>query len=205
MAIVPSGQVGEGLTERDRQREDTRRRVREIALDIIRRDGLAAARVDEMARLASVSRGTVYFHYPTKEHVVAELLGEVEERIAAALRDLPAAAPIDRVLEAFCEAFAREWEKEARLFPSVASVALRVGGEASRPKELDAVRRALGARFRVACERGELTDAMRPSVLANAFLMNVLTATFAWSTRPRPKLATVLGDVPRIFLHGAGR
>jgi AcrR family transcriptional regulator len=205
MAIVPSGQVGDGLTERDRQREDTRRRVREVALDVIRRDGLAAARVDEMARLAGVSRGTVYFHYPTKEHVVAELLGEVEARIAASLRDLPAAAPIDRVLDAFCDAFAREWEKDARLFPSVAAVALQAGADANRPKELDAVRRALGARFRVASERGELTDAMRPAVLANAFLMNVLTATFAWSVRPRPKLAVTLRDVPPIFLRGAGR
>jgi hypothetical protein len=118
---------------------------------------------------------------------------------------VPAAAPIERVLEAFCDAFAREWEKDARLFPSVASVALQVGADANRPKELDAVRRALGARFRVASERGELTDAMRPAVLANAFLMNVLTATFAWSVRPRPKLAVVLRDVPPIFLRGAGR
>ena len=87
MAVVPSGQVGEGLTERDRQREETRRRVREVALDVIRRDGLSDARVDEMARLTGVSRGTVYFHYPTKEHVVAEVLGEAEGRIAVALRD----------------------------------------------------------------------------------------------------------------------
>jgi AcrR family transcriptional regulator len=202
MAIVPSGQVGDGLTERDRQREETRRRVREVALDVIRRDGLADARVDEMARLAGVSRGTVYFHYPTKEHVVAEVLAEAEARIIAALRDLPRTAPVARVLDAFCEAFAREWEREPRLFPSVAAVAVRSAAETMRSRELS-VHRTLGARFRAAADRGELTGALRPAVLANVFLMNVLTATLAWSVRPRSRLASVLGDAVEIFLNGA--
>lgn len=203
MAIVPSGQVGDGLTERDRQREETRRRVREIALEVIRRDGLAEARVDEIARLAGVSRGTVYFHYPTKEDVVAEVLAEAEGRILGALRELPKTAPVARVLEVLCEAFAKEWEREARLFPSVATVAVRAAAETTRSKDLDAVHRALAARFKAAGDRGELTGAMRPAVLANVFLMSVLTTTLAWSVRPRPRLATVLGDAVQIFLNGA--
>lgn len=203
MAVVPSGQVGEGLTERDRQREETRKRVREAALEVIRRDGLSDARVDEMARLAGVSRGTVYFHYPTKEHVVAEVLGEAESRIAAALRELPRQTPISAVLEAFCAAFTREWEREAPLFPSVAAVAVRDSATTIRSREQGTVHGALAARFKTAAERGELTDTMRARVLANAFLMNVLTATLGWATHPRPRLATVLEDAVHIFLDGA--
>jgi AcrR family transcriptional regulator len=203
MAIVPSGQVGDGLTERDRQRVETRRRVRDVALYVIRRDGLADARVDEIARVAGVSRGTVYFHYPTKEHVVAEMLSEAEGRILAALHKLPRTAPVARVLEVLCEAFAKEWEREARLFPSVATVAVRAAADTTRTKELDDVHRALAARFKAAADRGELKGAMRPAVLANVFLMSVLTTTLAWSVRPRPRLATVLGDAVEIFLNGA--
>jgi AcrR family transcriptional regulator len=195
--------VGEGLTERDRQREETRRRVREVALDVIRRDGLSDARVDEMARLAGVSRGTVYFHYPTKEHVVAEVLGEAEGRIALALRELPRQAPLSAVLDAFCAAFVREWEREAPLFPSVAAVAVRAASTTMRSREQGAVLVALAGRFKGATERGELTGAMRARVIANVFLMNVLTATLAWSARPRLRLATVLEDAVRIFLDGA--
>jgi AcrR family transcriptional regulator len=203
MAVVPSGQAGEALTERDRQREDTRRRVREVALDVIRRDGLGEARVDEIARVAGVSRGTFYFHYPTKEHVVAEVLAEAEVRIAAILRDLPRDAPLVRVLGGFSLAFAREWEREARLFPSVAEVAVRAAAPAIRSKELDTVNRVLSVRFKVAADRGELTGAMRAPVLANMFLMNVLTATLAWSARPRLRLSTVLSGTVEIFLDGA--
>jgi AcrR family transcriptional regulator len=203
MAAVPSGQVGDGLTERDRQREETRRRIREVALDAIRRDGLSDARVDEIARAAGVSRGTVYFHYPTKEHVVTEVLGEAEGRITAALRALPRAAPLAEVLGAFCAAFVREWEREAPLFPSVAAVAVRNAATTIRSKEIDTVHGALASRFKVASERGELTPSMRSAVLANVFLMSVLTTTLAWSARPRLRLSTVLGDAVEIFLNGA--
>jgi AcrR family transcriptional regulator len=201
--MVPSGQAGDGLTERGRQREETRRRVREVALDVIRRDGLGDARVDEIARIAGVSRGTVYFHYPTKEHVVAEVLGEAEERVAAAIDALPRSASLAEVLGAFCGAFAREWEREAPLFPSVAAVAVRGATVAVRSKTHAPVPRVLAARFKAAGERGELTGAMQPAVLANVFLVQVLTATLAWSSRPRPRLAVALADVTEIFLNGA--
>jgi len=203
MAAAPSGQAGDGLTERDRQREDTRRRIREVALGIIRRDGLEDARVDEIARSVGVSRGSVYFHYPTKEHVVAEVLAEAEGRIAAALRDLPKGASLQAVLEGFCSAFAQEWEKEAPLFPSVAAVAVRNAAGAPRRKELDAVHAALTARLKACAEKGELTPSVRPVVLANVFLMSVTTTTLAWSSRPRPRLTTALADAVGIFLDGA--
>ena len=59
------------------------------------------------------------------------------------------------------------------------------------------------SRFKLATERGELTGTMRSLVIANVFLMSVLTATLAWSARPRLRLATVLEDAVHIFLHGA--
>ncbi len=212
MVMAASGNDGEVLTERDRQRTETRRRVRRVALEAIRREGLADARIDAIAQAAGVSRGTVYFHYPTKEHIVGEVLSEAEARVADALGELPRNAPLARVLEAFCVAFAKEWEGEAQLFPSVVAVALQRAAAAIKSGDRDPVRRALGKRFHVARERGELTAAMRPGVLAEVFLTNVLTATLAWSGggatrsasgRPRHRLATVLADVVSVFWDGA--
>jgi AcrR family transcriptional regulator len=203
MVMDASAHDGEVLTDRDRQRAETRRRVRQVALDVIRRDGLADARFDEIARLAGVSRGTVYFHYPTKEHVVAEVFAEAEARVAAALEELPRTAPVARVLEVFCAAYAREWEREAQLFPAVAVVALQRAAAAIKTKEYDAVHGVLAARFRVASDRGELTGAMHAGVVSNVFLTNVLAATLSWCGRSRPRLATVLGAVVEVFLNGA--
>src|SRR5271170_4977680 len=113
------------VTVRDRQRERTRRRVRECALTVFRRDGIAAARIDDIVRAARVSRGTFYFHYPTKEDVLMEVLRESEHRIAAAIAKLPRETPLATVLELTCEKIAEEWAKEPRLFQEVGAVAVR--------------------------------------------------------------------------------
>jgi AcrR family transcriptional regulator len=203
MVMGASDHDGEVLTERDRQRAETRRRIRRVALQLFRRDGLVDARIDEIAQAAGVSRGTVYFHYPTKEHIVGEVLSEAETRVAAALEQLPRTAPLSRVLDAFCSAYADEWEREAQLFPSVAIVALQRAAVAIKTQDPDPVLRLLAARFHLARERGELTAAMRPGVLADVFLTNVLAATLSWCGRPRTRLPTVLAGVVEVFWNGA--
>ena len=46
---------------------------------------MAAADVSVIAKEAGVARGTFYFHFPTKEHVLAELERHEEARLAAQL------------------------------------------------------------------------------------------------------------------------
>ena len=43
------------------------------AVDEFRREGFARAQVDRIVAAAGVARGTVYFHFPSKEHVLLEL------------------------------------------------------------------------------------------------------------------------------------
>jgi len=72
-------------TGRDAQREQTRERVYAAALAEYKRTGMAAADVGDIAAAAGVARGTFYFHYPTKEHVLAELERHEEARLVAQL------------------------------------------------------------------------------------------------------------------------
>src|SRR5207244_7306195 len=89
---------------RSARKEQTRRELYELALDEIRKRGLAGASIDDIARRAGVSRGTFYFHFPTREHVVAELLQASKLRLARALDELPERAPLAEVLERVCAA-----------------------------------------------------------------------------------------------------
>jgi len=73
------------MRARDAQRLQTRARVFEAALAEIGRSGLAGADVATIAAAAGVSRGTFYFHFPTKEHVLAELERAEELKIVAKL------------------------------------------------------------------------------------------------------------------------
>jgi AcrR family transcriptional regulator len=55
------------------------------ALAEFKRTGLAAADVRDIAAAAGVARGTFYFHFPTKEHVLAEFERHEEARLVAQL------------------------------------------------------------------------------------------------------------------------
>ena len=70
---------------RDAQRRQTRQRVYTAAVAEFKRVGMAAADVSVIVREAGVARGTFYFHFPTKEHILAELERQEEARLAAQL------------------------------------------------------------------------------------------------------------------------
>ncbi|HET9877074.1 MAG TPA: TetR/AcrR family transcriptional regulator [Mycobacterium sp.] len=72
-------------TTREAQRLQTRARVFDAAVAEIGRSGLAGADVAAIAAAAGVSRGTFYFHFPTKEHVLVELERAEEVNIVSKL------------------------------------------------------------------------------------------------------------------------
>ena len=82
-AAAVAGRAATGV--REVRRRETRARLFEAAIDEIGRRGLAAADVSAIAAAAGVVRGTFYFHFPTKEHVLVELEREEETQIATEL------------------------------------------------------------------------------------------------------------------------
>jgi TetR/AcrR family transcriptional repressor of uid operon len=74
-------------TKREAQRLQTRRRVFEAAVEEFKRTGMADADVGAIIAAADVARGTFYFHFPTKEHVLLELVQQEEGWVAAELAE----------------------------------------------------------------------------------------------------------------------
>ena len=80
-AIPAAGTSAGGV--RQVRRLETRARLFDAAFAEIGRHGLAGADVSAIAAAAGVVRGTFYFHFPTKEHVLVELERNEEARIVA--------------------------------------------------------------------------------------------------------------------------
>ncbi len=187
---------------RDKQREETRRRIFRAALVIFRRDTVVGCRIDDIAAKAEVSRGAFYFHFPTKDDVLIELLREGEQPVAEAINDLAEDTSLEKVLEAVGESLAKFWENERTLLPDVATVALRMTAVVS-DRTAEPVREALAKRFLLAAQRGELSPVLPPEVLSDFFLANTLSAMLAWCGNPELGLPFVLNGVSHLFLHGA--
>jgi len=73
------------VTAREAQRLATRERLFEAAVAEFKRSGMAEADVRAIVSEAGVAHGTFFFHFPTKEHVVAELGQREELRMAGEL------------------------------------------------------------------------------------------------------------------------
>jgi len=92
--VVVAGAMSavQGTSRRELQRRETRERVYDAALAEIARSGLEGTDIGAIAAAAGVARGTFYFHFPTKEHVLAELEHREELWMVAGLKRNPAPA-----------------------------------------------------------------------------------------------------------------
>jgi TetR/AcrR family transcriptional repressor of uid operon len=73
------------MTTREAKRQATRERLFVAAVAEFKRAGLSGADVGAIVAEAGVAHGTFFFHFPTKEHVLAELGQREEVRLAGEL------------------------------------------------------------------------------------------------------------------------
>ena len=122
---------------------------------------MAACRIDDIAIAAGVSRGSFYFHHPTKEHVLIEYMRETEPRFCSAVKLLP-----ER------RRSRRSQIQSVPLFTDLAagsapSAGHRCGGNALRRHRahrcrVRTVREMMAERFASAARRNELSTLLPP-------------------------------------------
>ncbi len=80
-----TAQMDDKPGRRQAQRLETRRRVYDAAIAEFRRSGVAEADIGAIISEAGVARGTFYFHFATKEHVLEEIEHNLVTRLAGDL------------------------------------------------------------------------------------------------------------------------
>ena len=189
---------------RDKQREETRKKLYHAAIEIFSRDGVAHCRIEDIALKAEVSRAAFYFHFPSKDDVLLELLRESEQPVTDALNALPADAPLQTVFETMITHMAQFWGAESRgkLLVEVFSVSMR-RTTILADREAEIVRHAMSTRFEQAAARHELSSVIPPEVLADFYLLNCLAAMASWCVQPIMPLTDMLAGVTHLFMNGA--
>lgn len=116
---------------RQAQRLETRARLFDAAVAEIGRSGLAGADVSTIAAEAGVVRGTFYFHFPTKQHVMVELERAEETKIVEKL-DATTTSSLGSVL---AEVVADVLAAEHRLGPVIFREMLGLHFSSTRPRD----------------------------------------------------------------------
>jgi TetR/AcrR family acrAB operon transcriptional repressor len=156
----------------------TRQELLEAALTVFSREGFEAARLEDIAQAAGVTRGAIYHHFDSK---VGLFMALVED--ASALGNMAIARAIEEG-GSFAEIAARilvytlNLLEEDRRFREVIALSLFMPG-ASPELEVFSRQRAQGARslvenisglFRMGIEQGDLRPDLDPLTVARGFL-----------------------------------
>jgi len=173
-----------------RRAEDRPHEICAAALEVFAEKGFAAARLDEIARRAGVSKGTLYLYFTDKEElfraVVRSAIAPNIEAMTSALATLE--APFADVVRMLLADFA---EREARL--PIGAVAKMVVGESRNFPELarvwhdEVASRAIGA-IAGFIERAQQKGEARPGdARLYAFgLMGPMVLGALWKTTLQP-------------------
>lgn len=162
-------------SQRERQRAETRERVFEAALEEFKAVGFAAAQIPSIAAAAGVVRGTFYFHFPSKEHVLLELLHRLEGEVADGLdtlRDQPASVRqvVSRLIDVLLELSERF--EDTGLLRDMLSIYVRGPADSDEGGE-SAVLAELTHHFVRAAESGELRVDLSPEQLSGVMLTSL--------------------------------
>ena len=175
---APATQPGSrAVGVREAQRLQTRARVFDAAVAEIGRSGLAGADVAAIAAAAGVARGTFYFHFPTKEHVLVELERGEELNIVATL-DTGTTEPDD--LMSMLRLLVHEViASEKRLGPVVFRDMLGLHFSATRPVEDELAKHPLADFVIAAIGKAQTAGSVARDADAGEFAVIFLTGLFA--------------------------
>lgn len=168
------------LSARETQRLQTRRRVFDAALAEIDRSGLSGTDVAAIAAAAGVVRGTFYFHFPTKEHVLAELERDEEARIVAKLSAKASRQP--DLLSLLTRLVHHVVEAEQRLGPTVFRDMLGLHFSPARPLEDELGQHPLAAFVIAAITEAQVAKRVQPDVDPGELGVIFMTGLFALLT-----------------------
>ena len=198
------------MTERQPKSARTRQRILDAAAKVFREHGYANARLSDIAELAGMQAGSLYYHFDGREDLVAEILRLGIETSWQHVRDavdaLPAdASPIDRLAVAIHAHTLCVLE-----ISDYASAQARIVGQVPPDvrKGHMADQRAYGAYWHELISAAAESGQLRPDVdtfVARMLVLGALNWTSEWYTPGRGPSADAIADqAVTMVLDGLG-
>ena len=196
------------MAERQTKSERTRQRILDAAARVFREQGYANARLADIAELADMQTGSLYYHFDGREDLVAEILRLGVEtswsHVREAVDALPAeAGPLERLAAAV-----RAHTLSVLEISDYASAQARIVGQVPPDvlKGHQADQRKYGAYWNELIQAAATAGQLRPGTdlfVARMLVLGALNWTAEWYEPKRGKSATAVADqAVAMVLHG---
>lgn len=195
-ALPSAGETGAlaPLSRRARRGIEVRNRIFRAALELFARQGYVQTTVEQITEAADVGKGTFFYHFPSKEHVLGAF-GDIRvNKVRAAAEEARLGRrPIRQVLEKLFDSLAEDYRRAPNLFRCVLLTML-----ANEPVRQDVAKRfqeglsALEVIFQVGQQRGEIRGDRKPMEMARSFQQMFFGTLLLWSVGKNEKLDSML-------------
>ncbi len=192
-------------SSREQKRLETRERIYAAALAEFREAGFQKAQIDRIVERAGVARGTFYFHFPTKEHVLLELQRRAETNITERIAESPRRAEsLSDYLHQVVDVINSDRLEDPELQREMLAMYVRE----PRAGFVEPMREPLMVElidfFHECAERGELRDDLAPEELVGIF-MRSLFGWMAINVERADEEDSTLNDFVDIFVRGVSK
>jgi len=191
-------------TRRERQRVETRERLFQAACVEIDRVGLAEAEIPRIAQAAGVARATFYFHFPSKEDVLGELVARLQQGLTDSLAQIePTDQPLRDVIGQLLERILlhRAYVGESNLMREVLALHVRRAQNAEA-HQAPGLPEALAPHFEAAARRGEIKTPIEPERLSAILLASMFGLLLGGQSAADADLEEGLAVLADVFLRG---
>ncbi len=184
----------------------TRERILDSAMNIFSAKGFHDTKLDEIVAEASISKGSIYFHFPNKERLFIALVDQfadvIERRAREAIDD--AAPGIDRVqaaLQAVMETFGK-YRRPAKLL-LVQAVGLGTVFERKRMEVTDRFALLIKTYLDEAVADGSIAP-VNTHIVAHAWMGAIYSIVIQWVYTGEPSQDEIMEALLPLLLKSVG-
>lgn len=196
------------MNRRERRKEETRRKIIEVAMGLFSRQGFDATSMEQIAAETDIAKATLYSYFPVKEAIISSYMQrrvrEFEPELHRLFRDLP-----DTRARLFALAdLATESAKQHRdILLSYYFYRFKTLQEAIKdPNRRSGLEEILARIIRTGQESGEIRTDLASDVLARHLEFMQLLTIIGWLLDPANcPLPESLYQTHDLFLNGAGQ
>ncbi|MDA8334658.1 MAG: TetR/AcrR family transcriptional regulator [Peptococcaceae bacterium] len=192
----------------ERKKEETRKKIVAVAMELFNRQGFDRTTVDRIAAEADVARGTVFNHFPVKEAIVGEYLRRAVSGIEAQAVPFYQSLPDTRTRLATAFRLTLEWSEShlnRDLYERYFVYRMQTVIQSVRDPGLrSGFARILSCIMKLGQEAGELRLDIGPEELADHLDWAWASGVIVWLAQPDKFTADIVIDrMVDMFLNGA--